>query len=361
MRAPSSTALGLLALGLGSCLAPPPPTSVDARRGRVRAADPAEARAVGALLDQLVPRVLTELPDSDVGELEVWVQETPKLYRSARPASSDAEGLWAESHRRILLGRRADNLERTLAHELVHACLGRSWRVLPGSLEEGLCDLVSSRVTSAGGARLRAGRLSSAALACGGLELELEIRPDEDLELAGGPPGWFARIVLSGEPQEDDAHLEVFRIEAGLSSSTLAPGTKRGFYGLSFLVIERIAARWGLDGLNEICRQTSDEGLRQVPRGWLLTAAGLDDERDSWRRAAAEAFGPAELVELLRMYPDFVVDSLVGYLDAYAAQVGPDELLDRVHARLRLVEGDADVDVTRLEFVRRGVLARRGR
>lgn len=328
-------------------------------RGLVRADDPVEAEAVGALLDRLVPAVLAELPDTDVGNLEVWVQETPHLYRTARAAASDAEGLWAESHRRIMLGRRADNLERTLAHELVHASLGRSWHVLPGSLEEGLCDLVSSRVASSGGARLRAGRLSSAALACGGLELELEIRPAEGLTLPGGPPGWFARIVLSGEAQEEDAHLDVFRVEAGLSSSTLAPGTKRGFYGLSFLVIERIAARWGLDGLHDICHQTAGEGLRQVPRGWLLAAAGLDRERESWRHAAAEAFGDEELVELLRMYPDFVVEALVGYLDAYAAQVGPEELLDRVAARLRLVDGTAEVDVAGLDFVRRQVLGRR--
>lgn len=325
--------------------------------GIVRGDTPQETRALSATLERLRPAVLALLPDSELDDLEVWIQEHPSLYRTSHEAASDAEGLWAESHSRILLSRSADNLERTLAHELVHAALGATWRPLPGSLEEGLCDLISARISSKGAARLRAGRLSSAALACGGLKMELDI--GRSARVAGPHRGgWLARIVLTGEEQEPDAHLDVFRVEAGLSSSNLTSGIKRGFYGLSFLVVARIVEAYGVDGLHEMCEVAASDGFSRVPQSWLLAAADLDRDQSTWRRAAAEAFGEAELVELLRMYSDFVVDALVGYIEDLESEEPAEELLAGLDAHLRLTEGQAEIDVAALDFIRQAVLTR---
>ena len=161
----------------------------------------------------------------------------------------------------------ADNLERTLAHELVHAALDEPWHLLPGTLEEGLCDLVSAKLCPDGAARLRAGRLCSAALACGGLKLELRLSwPDDKRE-------WLARVTLSGEDQGEKPQSRVFDVQAGLSSTALTSGTKRGFYGLAFLVIERAEAAIGLQGiaLTFASRRTPKAWTKCPPPGcWML-------------------------------------------------------------------------------------------
>src|SRR4030095_9983937 len=106
----------------------------------------------------------------------------PALWAFARSAYSDADGFWAEGVGRIHLRTGAERLERTLAHELVHQCAGEMFEELPGTLEEGLCDLVASLACPESAARLRAGRLSSAAFATRGLVVALELK----LEGEGG-------------------------------------------------------------------------------------------------------------------------------------------------------------------------------
>ena len=63
-----------------------------------------------------------------------------------------------------------------------------------------------------------------------------------------------------------------------------------------------------------LCARAAERDLSYVPRAWLLEAAGLDEDPASWRRAASAVLGPEELVELLRMYPDFAVDAVAGYV-----------------------------------------------
>jgi hypothetical protein len=329
-------------------MAPPPRAHVYAKQGSVRGENESEALRVSRLLDRLGPEALALLPDSALpGDLEVWVQETPRLYTFPGEGTHDAEGLWSEAHGRILLARGADDLERTLAHELVHACLGSSWQALPGTLEEGLCDHVSTLLAPEGSARLRAGRLSSAALACGGLRLELHLRaPNSGRD-------WTARITLTGEAPDAAPQRELFRVQAGLSSTSLTSGVKRGYYGLAFLLIERVCAERGLDGLHALCERARAEGYEHVPRPWLLGAAGLDDDQNAWRAAAAASLGTAELVELVRMYPDFAADAIADYLcSAGLAR------LDQIEARLQVVEGTGALELTQLDFLAPLVAAR---
>ena len=294
---------------MGACMVQPPASRVQAAEGVVRAGDLMEAHNTSLLLDALGPRVEALVPFSSLpDDLEVWIQGQPRLYAFPGSQVADAEGLWSEHHHRVLLARNADNLERTLAHELVHAALDEPWHLLPGTLEEGLCDLVSAKLCPDGTARLRAGRLCSAALACGGLKLELRLSwPDDKRE-------WLARVTLSGEDQGEKPQSRVFDVQAGLSSTALTSGTKRGFYGLAFLVIERAEAAIGLQGIADLCLKADAQGLDEVPPAWLLDAAGLVDETLAWREAAVEQMGPDELRELVQMYPNFAVDALHSWL-----------------------------------------------
>jgi hypothetical protein len=291
---------GLAGVLFLSCMASPPQEVLAFEGGTVRAASRGEAGEIETLLAELRPALLDLVPDTAFEDLDVWVQDKPSLYRYPREATADAEGLWSPTHRRIMLSRHADDVERTLAHELVHAALGKSWRVLPGTLEEGLADHVSTVLAEDGAARLRAGRLSAAALAAGGIELVLSVERRSD---AGRDVrrGWTARVRLTGDESDP---LEVFRLSAGLSSTKLATGPKRGYYGLAFLVVDRIVARHGYEGLHALCNEALEQGLSTIPATRMLAAAELGEEPAEWRRAAQEAMGSEELAQLVEMYPD---------------------------------------------------------
>ncbi len=339
------------------CLAPPPAVLLDSSKGTIRAASEEEARHVSELLGKLTPALQALLPGEHLpSDLEVWVQDEPHLYAVPLAAHADAEGLFAPGHERILLARGADNLERVLAHELVHASLGGDWDVLPGTLEEGLCDVIATRLVPAGAARLRAGRLSSAALACGGLQFELEVRDRSRSAEGGARLGWSARITLSSTEDTPDAPLDVFRVAAGLSSTRVDTSVKRGYYGLAFLLVERVVERHGLQGLHARCRLAAEAGHDRLPRAPLLEAAGLGEERADWRRAAASAIGEAELIELVEMYPDSIAGALAHYLRNRPGT--PEERFDSVAAELALVEGTARVELTDLDCLRAEVLSR---
>lgn len=342
---------------LGACLATAPQVAHRSAAGVVRGADERETREVAEMLARLEPQILALLPDTDLTGIEVWIQDEPHLYRFPQAAGFDAEGLYSPAHDRILLSRRAQDMERVLAHELVHAALGSSWSRLPGTLEEGLCDAVAARLSDNDSARLRAGRLSGAALACGGLQLELDVRErdpvSQDLRL-----GWSARITLTGQEDGESRPMQVFEVSAGRSSTRLESSSKRSFYGLSFLVVECVVDRHGFEGLAGLCERASEEGLRKVPSSWLLEAAGLDSDPAAWRAAAVEQMGNDELVELVRMYPGFVADSLAGHLVSLDLQGPPESWLDAIQADLSLVGGEASVRVTQLDFLREEVLTR---
>ncbi|MEL6430786.1 MAG: hypothetical protein AAFZ87_08660 [Planctomycetota bacterium] len=338
-----------------SCMAAPPSTVLAFEGGRVLAATSVEAESVEALLKRLRPELLAMLPDADFEDLEVWIQERPSLYRYATDATADAEGLWSPSHRRIMLSRHADHLERTLAHELTHAVLGESWAMLPGSLEEGLADHVSASLCEDGAARLSAGRLSSACLATGGLEIDLDVfRRAPDGSPEPEERGWSARVKLRGDTDNTDP-LDVFRLAAGLSSTRIDSGSKRGFYGLAYLVVTRIVERGGYGALHTLCVDAEAEGLERVPVTRVLEAAGLSADPADWRAAAARAMTRDDVVELLRMYPDFLVDGLVDYVE----ELGTDQLadaIDLVDVRVGVRGGVVRVGLDDLPFVRTAVV-----
>jgi hypothetical protein len=317
MRPPRTLPLPaiLLAAACCACRALPPPHAFRGASGIVRASSPEEAGEVASMLDALAPQVRALLPDSRSRALEVWVQDAPSLYRFPTTSMQDADGFWADSACEIHLRRGADDLRRTLAHELTHASLGRSWRGLPGTLEEGVCDVVSARLCPGGAPRLRAGRLSAAAIALGGLALDVEVvLPDGvgPLELRRSAT---VSLRISGDPADRIDPAQVFEVQAGYSTTRMSTDRKRGYYGLAFLVAERIVARAGFQGLHELAEQARAQGDASIRVEQLLAAAELDADPVSWREAAMQALGPAELEELASNHRAVLVRTLIDLLE----------------------------------------------
>jgi hypothetical protein len=343
--------LRIAPLLLCACLASPPGITVDSAAGLVRAASQGEAQRISSHLCDLYPALLEHLPGArPPGDLEVWMQDEPHLYHSVLESNADAEGLYAPDHHRILLSRNVSDLERVLAHELGHSALDKSWAPLCGTLEEGLCDVLASQLVPSQAPRLRAGRLSSAALACGGLRLGLEVRDTRPRQ--GAKLGWSACILLTSEEEVPEDPLDMFRVRAGLSSTRVGTSVKRGYYGLAFLVAERI----GLEELHALCTRAKAEGFSRIPRGWLLLAADLEEDTDSWRKAAAAGLGQTELRELLRMYPGSIAGALAHQLRTMPGT--PAERWEALEGEVYLMEGTARLDVHNSPELRAEVLAR---
>ena len=324
---------------LGACQATAPRASMVTAQATVRGDSLREASEVVQALDRLQPELEALVPGVALGELEIWIQDQPHVYTFPSDMDYDAEGLYAPALKRILIARGTRDMERVLAHELTHAALQSPWERLPGTLEEGLCDCVSAYLAPAGAARLRAGRLSGAALACGGIHLSLHVTPRGQGPQNDSGEVWETQILLSTPPVLPGAHETVFAVSAGLSSSKLSTKSKRAFYGLSFLAMERIVKRSGFALAFELCQRAEDSGLETVPVSWVLEAAGLDATESSWRRAAIEAFGEEELMHLICMYPSGLAGALAEHLLARGIDPGQERWWEVLDVRCSLVEG----------------------
>ena len=331
-------ALTLTALLATACQVAPPPIEVAGPAGSVRAEQRALAVHVETQLRDLQAEVEALLPDTSGRVTEVWIQEAPRLYLYGDASYEEADGFWSEGHARIHLRRDAASLPRTLAHELVHASLGESWSTLPGTLEEGLCDVVSARLRPDEAMSMRTGRLSAAALATGGLELEVE------LYLGGHQAsrrlGALTRMRLSSPAPLEVVPGEVFEVEAGLSSTRKGVDEKKALYGLSYLLVHRIVERRGFDGLHALCLRASHQGLESIPPAWLLEAAGLPHAgQQAWRRALREEFGDEELRTLVEFHPDLLTDPAARLITAEATR--PSEVVSPISALVRVTGADA--------------------
>jgi len=310
-----------------ACQASPPTYEVELCDDTVRADSPFLATHVAGMLSRSRGEVQRLVPGSSQEPVEVWLQEDLQLYRFRRGSYEHADGFWAEEAGRIHLRTEARHLERTLVHELVHSCLGEAWSLLPGTLEEGVCDWVSVNVCPHSSAQLRAGRLSAACFGLGALEIELELRsaaPRGREEVIGS----YASVLLEGGIEPPITPAEVFELEAGRSNSGLSGPRKKALYGLAFFLVDRIASKGaGLDPLYELCLKARAEGLSKVPTEWILKAAELDGlGSPEWKPGLAEAFSGAELAELVAMYPDFLGSAIDRLPIPASAASGREEL-----------------------------------
>jgi len=334
-----------LALVLGACQVLAPSEEARGSHGTVRAASRAEALEVSRTLDELAVRVRALVPDARDRPFSVWVQDVPELYWLPRTVMAEADGFYAPGMNRIHLREQAEDRDRTLAHELVHATLGESWEALPGTLEEGLCDVIAAQVCPDSAARLRAGRLSSASLALGSIVLELDcsLPPSESGAAVGAR--FLAHLRVDGAAGSPVDPLDVFRSRAGLSSAKLSPHVKKALYGLAGMVVQRVVDRHGIGGLHELCLRARREDQDSVPMGWVLDAAGLDRDLEHWRTALLEGIGTEELCEFVRGHPDLATPVLMEFLAPQRATRLPGAGLPRLRASLTLPQSGATVDL----------------
>ncbi|MDE0891179.1 MAG: hypothetical protein OSB14_03255 [Planctomycetota bacterium] len=292
---------------LAACQAAPPTYEVRCDTDSVRSESPFLANDVAKMLERGRERVIQLVPFTKRAPLEVWLQEELQLYAFSQGSYEDADGFWAEDVSRIHLRTGARHIERTLVHELVHASLDESWKLLPGTMEEGLCDWVSTIACPHASAQLRAGRLSAACFGLGSLEIEVELRSAFATESSSNIAA-HASIILDGGIHPPLTPMEVFTSEAGRSNSGIPRARKKALYGLAYFLVERIATSGdGLDALHRLCVRASDEGLEQVPAAWILKAADLNGgSSEEWKECLADSFAAPELAELVAMYPDFL-------------------------------------------------------
>ena len=336
----------LLGVFMGSCQVAPPRAAFQGPEGLIRADLAHEAEEVSGYFEELRTSVDALLPGTDNRAREVWVQEEPAMYTFSGSAYAEADGFWSESAGRIHLRRNSQSLRRTLAHELVHASLQGPWRALPGTIEEGLCDVVSVMLCPADATQMRTGRLSAAAFATGGLELEVELFMTQMNGGSGLRIGRKTHMRLQANVASQAQPNDVFSVRAGLSTTDVSVADKKALYGLSFLLVERIVQRVGIVGLYGLCLRASSMGLDEVPASWLLNAADLEGATIAdWRDALRRAFGPEELEVLVQLYPSLLTGSATrffgGRTQVQLSEGGP----SAIAASIRVTGGQTMLDL----------------
>jgi hypothetical protein len=303
------TAFVLIIACLGACQVAAPKASFQGPQALIRSDIPAEAEEISGVYEKLRLAVDALLPGSETRAREVWIQAEPALYHFNQDSYAEADGFWSENLARIHLRRNSHSLRRTLAHELVHASLEGAWSTLPGTIEEGLCDVVSVMLCPEDATNMRTGRLSAAAFALGGLELEIKLSLGS-IGSGGLLMGGTSRMRLQADMAPSLDPLDVFSVEAGLSTTHMPVNDKKALYGLSFLLVERIILRHGLGGFYSLCLKAEAKGLEKVPGDWLLEAAGLQQPSLAcWRQALQQAVGEEELEMLVDLYPSLLTST----------------------------------------------------
>lgn len=332
------TITGLLAvLGL-ACAAPAPAVSVTHSMGLVRAESASDAAHFGALVGELQPAVLDALPGSVERDTEVWIQDQLS-HRWGDFAPDNVKGftlIGADNGRgRIHLRRNTDHPEWFLAHELVHALIGPEWSTLPGVLEEGLCEAIAAELSPTAAPRIRALRAVESSLFLGRMRIVLEYDAPE-------MPEGHRELEIDFHYQSGGAGIDLAEV-LSYDTLTLKDRWKRlpdSFYGLGFLIVERIQRRHGLAYLHEMCRTAAAEGHAVIPTGRILAAAGLD-EPDALRAAPAELIGPEEFAAWRELVPGFHADLLVQLFADRFGHLDAADVLARIDPRLRLAGGES--------------------
>lgn len=277
LRAPL---VALLLAGLSSCTSLPPVAEVTPH-GIIRAHDPAMGKDFAPEFLSFRAAIRTLLPDTRSGPVDLCLEEDPALHSSGDKGWADAYTVTWKGDRtpRVHLpchsGTDAER-RNLIAHELVHALLGPSWKSLPTALEEGLATWVAIQLEPRSYQRVT--KLLAAApdrfahielvAAVGGSPLAL---PDRELTLAIASASDAPIEEILSYPHGDELY------PAGRS-------TKLRLYGVGLALVDTIVQRSGIDGLHDLCLRAEDAGLDRVPTDWILSAAGATTPEG--RRAA---------------------------------------------------------------------------
>jgi len=306
---------------LGACLAPPPPIVVDTPYGEVRAESEAKASEIAHLLSGLAPQVRAILPGCQQRPIDVWVQDELRVYRnSKRPDSVRGFTLLTDefSAKRIHL-QEGGQSSWYLAHELVHALIGPSWRPLPGILEEGLGDVVAEMLNPAEASHIRAHRLLNTCVFTGGFDVHVAYSvPDDGVDSSHWRRAVRSMQVQKGESVGPATIRKLFKT----SRKDLHvdwPELPESFYGLAWLVTSRIVERHGLDGLHDLCLAATREKRDVVPVDWILAAADIDLAHLD-PAFLTSCFGPRELRAAAMLEPTLFTDVVMEVLGPSKAE-----------------------------------------
>lgn len=298
------TLVVVVAAAFAGCRAAPPACCIEGDYGTVRAATDANADDAARLVARLIPRVRGLLPDTRERSVDVWLQPQIELYRGS-PYPQHIAGMADDAKSRIHLRSGDPDLELHLAHELVHLMLGDSWKALPGVMEEGLCDLVASRVVGgASGQRHHARRMLEAAGYFGGFEALLEMRRPGADPMPRRTEVYHLRLAFDEVVDLGVEHALAMDDAEVFERSTQESGI--GLYGLGYLLTWAIVEARGFEGLRELCADAKHDGEERVPARRLLAAAGAGKGAEGCRRLIDEALGP----ECLPQLADLLADSL---------------------------------------------------
>ncbi len=350
--------LGLaLVLGLTGCLAPPPRLHVETGHGTVRSDHRWTGHMVAGLLDSLVPEVQRRLPDTRPEKLEVWVQETLSVYRGWS-VDSQVPAFTVEGDGRIhlLAGERIE-LSASLAHELVHAMLGPSWKTLPPVAEEGLADWMQEELNRQVAGSLRADHLAKAGAAVGGLEFGIWSRHRRGRRGSRLATLTFPAIEEGRKPIDLARALDDGDGNSGgfFRPYQVAVSDPR-LYGLGYLVVSRILELEGVEALHALCVRAADEGREQVPGAWMLEASRLGTDAAVWRRIITRRIRYGELMALGRQLVPALIDLVVEDVGPRSDARSGREFLQEHDPVFGLVDGELRVDLESLPGFTEGLL-----
>ncbi len=301
-----------------------PPVERTAEHGVVRAADAAHAERLGALLDDLAPRIDALLPGIRGRPTEVWLADFEQdADLAGRPA---VLGVAAPDMGRVRIRAdlSEDRLAYVLVHELVHAQIDDSWAPLPAVMKEGLCDAVAFRLVPEEVDYIRARRMFDASFAFDdhlGLEV-LYFEPSLGRRRA-------FTIPITASSIERRSPTEALALSG--RGMHLHDDFRDGdaLYGYGLLLVERIVARHDFAGLHQLCTTASERGLPLVPEAWLLAAADLDGDDASWAAALRDAIDHPALAAQCDYAEGQLTAYIVGQLRFRFPDFEADDFLDR--------------------------------
>ena len=180
-----------------------------------------------------------------------------------------------------------------------------------------------------------------------------------------GPRAWAGSTVAKrpadGERRESVDPMSVFEAQAGSASTKLSVSRKKALYGYADLIVDRILERRGYAGLHRIATTARQQGRTQIPRQWLLDAAELTRDPESWQQALLEGLGPQELEELVRMQPMLLGDMLVDFLLPLPQGADLDALLGGTSMTICAQPEAASINLLAIPEFRHSVRARLAR